>query len=62
MLHFPSPGNEDRLNLDFNQGQVSNRADGRYGKQANLMNNFITIRVFLKIEDDSNNEQLRKLF
>ena len=61
MLHFPSPSNEDKLNIDFNQGQHV-RQDGRMQKSQNLVDNFITIRVFLKIEDDSNNEQLKKLF
>lgn len=32
------------------------------GGQAHIVDNFITIRVFLKVIDDINNEHLKKLF
>lgn len=59
-LHFPSPPNASANRLIFEDNQMGNHGNPR--GQAALMDNFITIRVFLKVNSDSNNEQLKKLF
>jgi hypothetical protein len=59
-LHFPSPPNNDDNRFIFESDQVATRGNPR--GQPNLMDNFITIRVFLKVTGDSNNEHLKKLF
>eukprot|EP00347_Sterkiella_histriomuscorum_P018397 403345659 len=64
MLHFPSPTNNDDNRL-LNQQQFHQQQpfgmDPR-GHQTRLVDNFITIRVFLKVHDDQKNEHLKKLF
>lgn len=61
MLHFPSPSNNDNR-LDDNS-QISNaRYNQNIRGQASMVDNFITIRVFLKVIKDSNNEHLKRLF
>jgi hypothetical protein len=62
LLHFPSPPNNDQT-LSAN---IISSHDGITGRNVmrsqNLVDNFITIRVWLKIEEDSGNECLKKLF
>ncbi|CDW78061.1 UNKNOWN [Stylonychia lemnae] len=61
MLHFPSPSNNDNRLEDQSQITQSRYQPNLRG-QASMVDNFITIRVFLKVIKDSNNEHLKKLF
>ena len=62
MLHFPSPPNAN----ETISAKVISSQDGITGRNVmrsqNLVDNFITIRVWLKIEEDLGNECLKKLF
>lgn len=62
MLHFPSPPNANESIAANAIDAQDNIASRKVMKSQNLMDNFITIRVWLKIEDDSGNECLKKLF
>ena len=60
MLHFPSPSNNADVKFIFESDNIHSRDYGR--GQANIMDNFITIRVFLKVTNDLTHENLKKLF
>lgn len=61
MLHFPSPPNENGLPVtDAHDSHVVSSRRG--APSQNLVDNFLTIRIWLKIEDDQANECLKKLF
>jgi hypothetical protein len=61
-LHFPSPPNEEDPLAGNNVSAQDGVASRKVMKSQNLMDNFITIRVWLKIEEDPTNEWLKKLF
>ena len=61
MLHFPSPQNDNRF-FDSHQLQHGRFGGGGPTRAQDLVDNFITIRVFLKVMEDNKNESLKTLF
>lgn len=66
MLHFPSPPQDDAHGLLGHSAAQFHSQNQPFGMnphaQARLVDNFITIRVFLKVQDDPKSEFLKKLF
>ena len=61
MLHYPSPPNAED-SVAANLVNASNAVNSRQIRNPNLVDDFITIRIWIKIEDDIANECLKKLF